>query len=212
MYDFGNFKLDADLGVNRWYRRVVMFSGNLFTPRTMAMIEFEMPCEIESQELCAALIAYHLRGHGIRPVWWLIEGGLRADLLPWRREQAAYSARPQCTVGRDWLRLALKPLADRLASLDDEDPVFFNFEAGIFSIKVAAEAFVMAGQGASWQHRVTVPAKSLRNLPKRLMRDPTFISLWASCLIIGRHDYKHLVGVTETTSEMGQAERQGPQG
>jgi hypothetical protein len=25
MYDFGNFKLDADLGVNRWYRRVVMF-------------------------------------------------------------------------------------------------------------------------------------------------------------------------------------------
>ncbi len=68
MYDFGNFKLYADLGVNRWFRRRVMFGGNFFTPRTMAMIEFEMPCEVESQQLCAALIAYHLRGNDIRPV------------------------------------------------------------------------------------------------------------------------------------------------
>ncbi len=110
------------------------------------------------------------------------------------------------------MRLALDALADRLVSSDDEDPVFFNFEAGIFSIKVAGEAIVLAGHGASWQHGVTVPAKKLRSLPKRLMRDPTYISLWESCLIIDSYRYEHLIEVTKTTAEMGQAERQGPQG
>ena len=60
VFDFGNFQLDAILGVNKWFREAVLFSGYWSTGREMGLIEFEMPCQVESRELCAAWIAYHL--------------------------------------------------------------------------------------------------------------------------------------------------------
>jgi hypothetical protein len=207
IYDFGNFRLYADLGPNRWFRQVVLFSGDLFTTRTMAMIEFEISSQIESPELCAALLAYHLRGYRIQPdheVRWLTEGRQNEDILPWRREQAAYSARPQCTVGREWLRLALKSLAKRIASLADEAPVLFAFQTGVFYIEVGGEAIVMAAKGEGWPYPVTVLAGKLRNLPKRFMHDTILISVWDSSLLIDGYRYACGWGDTGVSNSKGE--------
>jgi hypothetical protein len=39
VYDFGNYKLYADLGVNKYFRKVVLFSGSGSTGRNMGLIE-----------------------------------------------------------------------------------------------------------------------------------------------------------------------------
>jgi len=199
VFDFGNFQLDANLGMNQWFRQVVFITGNLVTPRTMEMIDFQIPTHIASRELCAAFIAYYLKGSGVgegdttRGADWLSQGRLQSDLLSWRRHQLAYEARRVCEVGRAWLRLALKTLADQLVSVDDETLVLIGFKDGTLSIQGPGDKMVLPANGTSWPQQVTIPAGSLRPLAKRLMSDPVSVSIWESCLIIDRRRYPGVV-------------------
>ena len=202
MFDFGNSKLDfklyANLGINKWFRKTVMCSGNWCrgNGRSNGLVEFEIPCQVESRELCAAFLAYYLRSWRVQDdrspgqeLGWLIEGQRNQDLLPWRAKQAAYEARPQCTVERDWLRLALKTLAGHLGTVGDDAPVVVGFENGVLSIQCAGKAIALPGEGLSWPQRVTIPAGQLRHLPKRFMRQVISVSVWESRLCIDRWYY-----------------------
>ncbi len=203
VFDFATFRLAANLGLTRSYQHMVMLSGNLCTPRTIAMIEFEMPPQVESPEQCGALLAYYLRDYGIRfdrEAWWLDEGKQRQDLLPWRRQWAEdearnaarevrFAARRKRITGRDWLRLALKTLADRLASINDNASIFIGFRDSLLWIQVEQKPIVLPAEGVPWPTYVRIPAGNIRALPKRLMSDPVCISIWESCLIIDRSHY-----------------------
>ena len=195
VYDFGNFKLDANLGLNRQFRNVVHFWGNWSTGRTIGLIEFELPCEVDSRELCAALIAYNLDG-APADAGWLIEGRQNQDLLPWTVKSAAYEARPHCTVGRDWLRLALKTLADQLAVVGDNAPIIFGFDGGVFSMQCGEKMIALPGEGVAWPQQFTLPAGKLRHLPKRLMSEQISVSVWDSHLWIDRWRFSGVEDVT----------------
>jgi hypothetical protein len=85
-----------------------------------------------------------------RTVGWSDEGRQNRRLLPWVMSRVEYEARPQCTVQRDWLRLALKTLGERLASLRDNGIVVFSFDGSVFSVRCDKKVIAFAGEGLPW--------------------------------------------------------------
>jgi len=116
-YDFGSFKLRATKMVNLYLREVVSFFGVLRTPNTITPFEFEMPLHVESEEQCAAWIAWHIH-HNLphreklflpSRCELLIFGLQHQATLPWERERlvrereaAEYRARRSCP--RTWCK------------------------------------------------------------------------------------------------------------
>lgn len=197
-FNFGSFELDAAESMNRHLVEVVMLTGIAVTRRpsgqasTMTDIQFEMPREIESCELCAAWIVWHLDSHGITDVdplpmgaEWVDEGRRHINLLPWKVEQAAYAARPQCAVARDWLKIALRELSTRIADLPNEELVTLRYRDGMLEFRLNGRSIPLPGEGATWKREVSIAVGSLRHLPNRLMHDVISISVWDGRLIVG---------------------------
>jgi len=206
-FDFGNLKLSASCVIGKYFQEVVLFLGNLITPRTFSEVDFEMPREGVSREQCAAWIAWHLDKAADRGVFvptkeasWLNSGRQNKHLLPWEierskaeRKMAAYNARPRCTVQREWLKLALKKFAEHLALAADAEIALFDFDGTILSIRFGEQKIVVAAEGDPWPFNVVISAGSIRNLPKRLMNGFVDVSVWKSILIIGRCRYEGAV-------------------
>jgi hypothetical protein len=128
-YDFGRFKLRATRTVSLRMQEVVSFDALISTPRTLRTIEFDMPLSVESNEQCAAWIAWHLnknlpRREEIIPISkidLLVFGLTHQATLPWERarlirerEAEEYRLRPSCIVDRAMIKLGLKALAKHL--------------------------------------------------------------------------------------------------
>lgn len=194
--DFGNFKLSASRGMNLRFIEVVSFSGVLATPRTIAQIEFEMPLHVTSREQCAAWIVWHLDEAAPASVFtptrvtdWVAEGRSHKKLLPWVSDLAAYRARPQCMVNREWMRLALKALGEMLTLVADEEAVVFTFDGAALRIECGGKIITLMGEGESWPLRYAIAAGKLRQFPKRLMNTHIYVSVWESKLTIDRRSY-----------------------
>jgi hypothetical protein len=191
--DFGDFKLSAVAVTNPYSGAVVSFSGLYSTPRTLADIHFELPRRVESLKQCAAWIVWCLDrqwdGQTFRPartVDWIDEGRQNRRLLPWVMSQAEYEARPQCIVRREWLRLGLKELRDRLAWLPDNVSVTFSFDGVVFRIQCDKKIIAFPGEGRPWTVCFTIEGKTLRDQPKRrLMSDIIGVSIGESRICLG---------------------------
>ena len=133
-FNFGNFKLSASSCINMRFAEIVLFTGALVTPRTIAEVQFEMSRCVQSSQQCAAWIVWHLDkaagGDGFVPavdVDWLVEGRNNQSLLPWVNDKVEYESRPKCVVEKVWMRLALKSLSEILATASNEEKVEFDF-------------------------------------------------------------------------------------
>lgn len=193
-FDFGNFTLSASAVMGKLFRPVVLFTGVLATPRTLAEVCFELPRMVASREQLAAFLAYYLDKAADRDVFqparnvgWLMMGHQHRHLLPWEVDMATYHARPHCSVQRDWLRLALKNLAELVAKADDAAEVEFGFDGSVLAIKCTGQVVPMAASGKSWATRFVIPAWKLRHLPKRLMQGEVEVSVREGRLQIGRN-------------------------
>jgi len=211
-FDFGNFKLSASCVTNLRAEQIILFSGVLSTPRTLAEVIFEMPRQVKSCEQCTAWIVWSLdryspgrRFQPGRPVDWIEAGRQCQTLLPWVREMGAYNSRPQCVVRRDWMRLALKTLREHLSYLPDRAPVVFCFDGSVLSIYLEDQIVALAGQGLAWAVRVSIRAGELRRLPKRFMHECVGISIWESQLTIDGWRYN---GTIDAHAPSGFAEVQ----
>lgn len=195
-YDFGNFKLSASAVTNQWYRSVVLFTGVLVEPRKLREYCFELNRTVASREQCAAFLVYYLDQGKRRPefqparsVAWVTDGRQNRHLLPWEVDKAAYNARPQCVVQRDWLRLALRDLAAYLAKVDEAANVDFSFNGAVLMIQCSEKVLPMSARGISWNAQFTISAGNLQRLPKRLAYDAIGISIWKDQLIIGGYRF-----------------------
>jgi hypothetical protein len=200
-FDFGGFQLSANKTLNRHFVEVIFLSGILATHRpsgglqTLGEVEFEMPIEIQSRAQCAAWIAWHLDKDWDRnfiPTYgvdWIVEGRQHLDLLPWLARAAAYAARPRCLVQRDWLRLALKTLSEKIETASDDDTVAVDFRDGALSFRCGEKVIALPAEGTSWPGGFLIPAGKLRNLPKRLLGWVSEVSIYKSQFTIGRHSY-----------------------
>lgn len=193
-YDFGNFTLSASAVMGKWFEPLVLFTGVLATPRTLAEVSFELPRVVASKEQLTAFLVYYLdkaaRGdvfHPSRPVAWISEGRATQSLLPWEMDMAAYRARPHCSVRRDWLRLALNSLAEIITKADDTAAVEFSFDGSVLMIRCSDQVVPMSAIGNAWPSPFEIPAGKMRRLPKRLMRDELEVSVHGGRLHIGRN-------------------------
>jgi hypothetical protein len=191
--DFGNLILRASCCMNLRAAQIVLFTGVISTPRTLGQVHFELPRRVESVKQCAALIVWNLDQFSEfrknQHIPWVEEARINRRLLPWVLSMAEWNARPQCIVKRDWLRLALKTLANYALTLPDDTDVLFNFDGYVLSIKCDGKVIALAGQGVPWGVSFKVPAGALRRLPKRLMREDIGISIWESSISIGNRTY-----------------------
>ena len=124
------------------------------TTRTIAEVECEMPEEVESPEQGVAWITWcldeHAPGRLFVPAWdvpWLAIGRQYKHLLPWERQRAAYAARPQCSVRRDFAAWGLRYLAQLLAEADEDTLVTFSFDGEVLLITRWRETHGDAGAG-----------------------------------------------------------------
>jgi len=200
-FDFGNFKLSASCVTNPRFVEVVLFTGVLATRDSLAEVIFELPRRVRSRNQCAAWIVWNLdqdsEGRVFKParhVRWIQEGRQNQKLLPWVAEMAAYRSRPQCTVQRDWLRLALKKLEEHLSSLPDDGVVAFSFDGSVFSIRCDKKVIAFPGEGLPWTVCFIAEAKALRRSPKRLMHEYLDVSVWESRIRFGSWSYEGAVG------------------
>jgi hypothetical protein len=193
-----NLELEASQVWNEYLAPVVLFIALLKGPRTIGMIAEDLPPEVESVEQGLAYLAHYLREwdrHLPAVPPWLHEGRSYQHLLPWERRHAAYKARPHCYVEREWVRLAFKKLAKRLADLDDDVPVSFGFDSGVMTIRCDGTVIAMPADGRSWARCYSVQAGALRKLPKRLMKETVGFSVWDSAITIGNRRFTGAVAV-----------------
>jgi hypothetical protein len=195
-FNFGNLKLKASSCLNLRAAEIVLFGGVLSTSRTLAEVHFEMPRQVRSLKQCAAWIVWNLDQHSDRRVFlptryvgWIEEGRENQKILPWVKAMSEFNSRPQCTVQRDWFRLALKSLGERLSSLPENADVVFSFDGSVLSIRCDKKVLALPGEGLPWAVRFKVEARMLRRLPKRLTREHIGVSIWESRLTLGNHTY-----------------------
>jgi hypothetical protein len=174
-FDFGVLKLKAICCLNLFANEIVLFTGVLSTPRSLAEVHFEMPPLVKSLKQCAAWIVWNLDRHSdhgkfksARHVGWIEDGRENQKLLPWVKAKAEFDARPRCIVQRDWFRLALKSLGERLSSLPENAEVVFSFDGSVLLIRCNEKVLALPAEGLPWAVRFKVEARTLQRLPKRL--------------------------------------------
>jgi hypothetical protein len=205
---FGNFTLSAIHCISLRFQPVVILSGVMTTPRTVTQVECEMPQELESWEVGAAWVTWCLDNHArgefqpTIPTPWLSEGRQHRRLLPWVRErearkdeQAAYAARLRCFALREWARLALRTLAEQLAEMTDDAPVTFRFDGEVLTIRCGGELIALAATGEQWPGGFSLPAHSLRALPKRFTHRSVEFAVFGRALIIDNQRYRDVAEV-----------------
>ncbi len=208
-FDFGNFKLSAVFGINRWIQEAVLLCGVMSTSRSIAYINTEMPLEVDSREQGLAWITWCLDKHAdggvfepIQPLDWLIEGRQYFHILPWERERTAYESRPHCWVQRDWAKVAIRKLSEQIAISDNEAPVTFQFDGEIITIRCGTVLVAtIPANGKKWACQYLLKAGNLRRLPQRLMSEKVEFSVWNSGFKIGRFCYKDVV-IVENVDEL----------
>jgi len=199
-FDFGNFKLSASAVMSKYFHPIVLFTGILSTPRTLAEVIFETPRGL-SREMMAAWIVWNLDRHAdhrrfqpTHEMSWLELGRQNQHLLPWEIaraqraiEAAEYAARPHCTVDRSVLRLAFNTLEASFARASPSDPIVVAFDGRVLSFLCADVEAAVVATGKPWPMNCHIPMEVLRErLPKRLTRPQVLVGIWKGRLEIDR--------------------------
>ena len=157
-------------------------------------IETELPREVESLNQLKALLAYAIdRNLAIAQApAWLEEGRNLTELLPWMQSAAANAARraarPQCNVGRPWMRLFLRDLRACLGAMDGALICELTFDGSQLVFNAPGYRVAAPARGPSaWAEPYVVSARALARLPQRLMSDPVEVGVWEGCLEVGRN-------------------------
>jgi hypothetical protein len=172
--------------MSRHFVPVFLFLGVIRDVRSVGMVEFEMPLEVESLEQGVAWISYGV-GADFQPripTPWLADGREWKDHLPWVREMKAYERRPQCTVKKDWFRAATKELLAVATAASESDLGWLVFDGEALRVSVCETTVIIPATGTAWDARYPIRAKQLVHLPKRLT-DPVVVSVWDAKLTIG---------------------------
>lgn len=205
-FNFGSFKLSASWVTNMQFAECVLFTGVLSTTNEISHIEFQIPREVASREQCAAWIVWHLdrtRHDGTtqftpaRGGSWLSEGRRHLNQLPWFVEREEYEPPQNCFVDRQWLRVALKKLKDKLAAEEDSTEVIFGFVDGVLTIRCGDSVIAFPAEGQPWPDRYVIPAGRMRSLPKRLMSEMIRIDVWKDNLRIAGYRFEGVEKVVE---------------
>lgn len=201
-YAAGGLELSAVRVMNKWFEPCFLVHGHAQSARSLARIQFEMPVDVESFEQGLAWLA-----HGVgtcvpdsEAPRWLLEGRLLQDHLPWVRRQQAYETRPQCSVEKDWFKLAAKALRPLAATAAETDPAIFSFDGAVLRVEACSEVIAMPGIGAPWPASFAIPAIHLDHLPQRYAGASVHVSVFDGRLTIANRAW-HLIEVDQSANK-----------
>jgi hypothetical protein len=199
-FDFGNIILSAGAVTTGWrLTPMILFTGIMQGQNSIAEVQFEMPRTIESFDMCAAWIVWHLdqssTGHfqPIRNAEWLEIGRSNKLLLPWAIDTVAYENRPACSVEREWARMMIKRLRSTLANAADNDPVSFEFDGTLLKIHCVDCLIPGSARGKAWENRYILKACQLRELPTRLKHSDVWFTIWDGKLGVANWSYEGVI-------------------
>jgi len=199
-FEFGNLTLLAGAVTTGWrLTPVILFTGVMQTRNSIAEVQFEMPRTVDSQEMCAAWIAWNLdqicagQYHPEKGSHWLAIGRTNKLLLPWVFDTEAYDKRPKCSVEREWARMMIKRLRTTAANAADDEPVSFEFDGTLLKIRCGDCLIPGAAIGNAWPSRYILKACQLRDLPIRLKQSEVWFSFWNEKLSIANWSYEGVV-------------------
>ncbi|RYG89019.1 MAG: hypothetical protein EON58_19550 [Alphaproteobacteria bacterium] len=190
----GGLELAACEVMNTRFEPIFLIAGVFANPRSVASIQFEMPLQVESLDQAKAWVAYgcHLKLSDCS-LSWLEEGRALKSLLPWEREQVLYQERPQCTVSRDWMRLAIAQLRGMALEARADEECEVSYDGAVLVFRTSRTIVPLSANGGrAWGEPSRVRLASFTDLPKRLMSDPVNIHVWDSGLTIGQHRFPTL--------------------
>ena len=95
----------------------------------------------------------------------------------------AYERRLQCSVEKDWFRIATKKLHAVAAAASESDIVWLAFDGEALRIAGCGTTVIIPAKGTAWYGRYAIKATQIDHLPKRL-RDPVLVSIWDAKLTI----------------------------
>lgn len=185
-FDFGNCKLKAIQGIDRYFQEGFIFFGSYTSERSAGELDFFLPLKVESYEQGLAFMAYHLRNAYFRnKPDWLNDGLALTEHLPWEKEKKAYKDNPTAFIGHEWFRVLVNKLRLLISTSTDEDVTTFTFDGTVMKVVCNNETFVVSGLGKDWQRTATVKTYSLDFLPKRIPNRDIIIYIWKDKLYIG---------------------------
>lgn len=171
-YRFAELDLTASDCINRHFQRTIMLSGVLSTGSTIAVIESEMPHDLELPQDAAAWLSYALRSYQQRlsPLpEWMIEGEKNWDVIPFIRDARAYERRTRCNLDRDCARMLKAKLQAELPKHPMDISVIFTFDGRVLSVQIDQVLFETIGSGEAWPNLYQVMMSKQTRLPKRFM-------------------------------------------
>jgi len=199
-FDFGNLILSAGAVTTGWQLTpVILFTGIMQGPRSIAEVQFEMPRTVDSPEMCAAWIVWHLDQlsdgdyHPARGSEWLAIGRANKLQLPWVIDMEAYDKRPHCSVEKEWARMMLKRLQAALVDAKDTELVRFEFDGKLLLVRCGEQMIPGEAKGLAWTNRFVLKASQLRELPRRLGRNDVGFSVWNGRFQIANWSYEGVV-------------------
>ena len=176
---------------------LVNLSGILDTVRTIGLIDYGIPPDLETAEAAAAWVSYQLKSHrsALEPLpAWFLEGEDHWDLVPpaveerrVRERLEAYRACPKCFIDRDYARPLRRKLRTAFSGLAGETAMAVSFDGRILSIALDGEVHEVVASGENWPstYRVTVSENSC--LPDRFKSPEVAVSVF--------DDYLSLAGL-----------------
>jgi hypothetical protein len=202
-YDFGNLRLEASRLMSRYFQPVFLFMGTLNTGRSIGLVQFEMPLEVESAEQGTAWIAHGIgeHFHPLRPTPWLSNGHLWKSTLPWVRRDMAYKGRPRCTVQRDWFKVAAKRLRMLADGAAPDVLARLSFSGEVLRGSIENEVVLVQAIGNAWENQYAILACQLDQLPSRL-NDEVHIDVWEHRLRIGNRSWSLVTLPAPPSSEL----------
>ena len=188
VYEFAAFDLFCSHTMNKFMRMVVRVHGVIYTGRTLAEVDSEIPDNLEDPLEAVAWVSYVLSSHkddlGPLPDWF-VAGERNAHLVEraiegsdaWERRQA-YEASPKCYIDRDYARPLRHNLQENISWLEGEAEMTISFDGRVLSIDFCGRVQEVVAGGEGWPASYRVMVSPEAELPARFMSRSVVVSVF----------------------------------
>lgn len=176
-YKLVTVDLGAQEMTNRWLVPIVSISSVLKSPRTIAIIDVELPTNLYRPAEAAAFLVFglqHLKNDlGPLPHWWEVgEASLHLHPVVQKQKAAkeraqAYTRRPHCVLIGDHARLFRQHLRAAISELEGPEVTWVTFDGHVLRVDVHGRKVQALAQGDGWQNAILWPVSPAMKLPAR---------------------------------------------
>lgn len=196
VYRFADFDLFCSYTMNRFMRMTVRVHGVIYTARTLAEIDSDIPVDLEDPLEAAAWVSFVLSSNRdeLNPMPdWFVAGERNAHLVEralvgrdaWERRRA-FEASPKCRIDRDFARPLRRNLQEDISWLEGEADLTISFDGRVLSIDFCGRVQEVVAEGEVWPSSYRVSVSPEAELPARFVSRSVEVSVFEGYLSLDR--------------------------